>query len=698
MRKYISTLFIMLFLISMIGAAYTATITTQTSVNLKPEEEERQQVDNMTLIVYPDQTIELQMFHEETPAPDNATVDMLFELLKKNETYSGSAEATITPPEEELGPFVNISSPFANISSLNISSLSINGTYVDNKLVSEGAVHFLGGIPIAAYFWLNVSETEKAFRVRLEDTFLPLIMNETTGAPQQFPYEKFVMPPNVFLELIGNLTDMLNTMVENCTVNIVESSTTDGKVFVCVNVTTEADFILGEFSGLTNVTAFFNASNVMQNITINGLWEGQGNAKLQFEVFAKFDNGAPSEATLSILLTDSADRWTFTADGEFTFTNAKFFALTFLDLSLILEGNATEAFTDLSELLIKFVPPEEEPPFEDIIEFESELFEAVSAIEIREFSFQISYANGQFSAECDFEIGGNVDDALAEAKSAWLDFVAEMDPNVTEEVWYQFLDKADIKPEHVKLEMHQSTSTGLTGEIIINRIKTEAVGNATFFRFPLLFEALNDTEYAGTATLKIVGGENETHQVYLHIPEDILEPMEQTDRYAIWNVTKKDFVMAELGEILFESRQVVFPIVVAGQETEIEVVANVSGVTVTNVSYETGYTMLGTTKGLKFVVSGPSGTIATVNITIPKDVVPSGAQLTVYINGKPASDAEIFETETEYIIMVTVHFSEVIIYVDFTTPVERYLFAIIGGVVVLLLIIVAASILLRKKK
>lgn len=687
MRKYVSALFIMLFLISMIGAAYTATITTQTSVNLKPEEE-RQQVDNMTLIVYPDQTIELQMFHEETPAPDNATVDMLFELLKENETYSGSAEATIIPPEEELEPFANV-----------ISSISVNGTYVDNELVSEGAVHFLGGVPIAAiYFWLNVSETEKAFRVRLEDTLLPLIMNETTGAPQQFPYEKFVMPPNVFLELIGNLTDMLNTMVENCTVNIVESSTTDGKVFVCVNVTTEPDFVLGEFSGLTNVTAFFNASNVMQNITINGLWEGQGNAKLQFEVFAKFDNGAPSEATLSILLTDSADRWTLTADGEFTFTNAKFFALTFLDLSLILEGNATEAFTDLSELLIKFIPPEEEPPFEDIIEFESELFEAVSAIEIREFSFQISYANGQFSAECDFEISGNVDDALAEAKNAWLDFIAEMDPNVTEEVWYQFLDKTDIKPGHIKLEMRQSTSTGLTGEIIIKRIKTEAVGNATLFRFPLFFEALNDTEYAGTATLKIVGGENETHQVYLHIPEDIPEPMEQTDRYAIWNMTKKDFVMAELGEILFESRQVVFPIVVAGQETEIEVVANVSGVTVANVSYETSYTMLGTTKGLKFVVSGPSGTIATVNITIPKDVVPSGAQLTVYINGEPAPDAKIFETETEYIIMVTVHFSEVIIYVDFTTPVERYLFAIIGGVVVLLLIIVAASILLRKKK
>ncbi len=688
MRKYVSALFIVLFLISMIGAAYTATITTQTSVNLKPEEEEeRQQVDNMTLIVYPDQTIELQMFHEETPAPDNATVDMLFELLKENETYSGSAEATIIPPEEELEPFANVTS-----------SISVNGTYVDNKLVSEGAVHFLGGVPIAAiYFWLNVSETEKAFRVRLEDTLLPLIINETTGAPQQFPYEKFVMPPNVFLELIGNLTDMLN-MIENCTVNIVENSITDGEVFVCVNVTTEADFVLGEFSGLTNVTAFFNASNVMQNITISGLWEGQGNAKLQFEVFAKFDNGAPSEVTLSILLTDSADKWTFTADGEFTFTNAEFFALTFLDLSLIFEGNATEAFTDLSELLMKFIPPEEEPPFEDIIEFESELFEALSAIEIREFSFQISYANGQFSAECDFEIGGNVDDALAEAKDIWLNFIAEMDPNVTDEIWYQFLDKTDIKPEHIRLEMHQSTSTGLTGEIIISRIETEAIGNATFFRFPLFFEALNDTEYAGTATLKIVGGENETHQVYLHIPEDVPEPMEQTDRYAIWNMTAEDFVMEKFGNILFESRQVVFPIVVAGQETEIEVVANVSGVTVTNVSYETGYTMLGTTKGLKFVVSGPSGTIATVNITISKDVVPPGAQLTVYINGEPVPDAEIFETETEYIIMVTVHFSEVIIYVEFTTPVERYLFAIIGGVIVLLLIIVAASTLLRKKK
>ena len=686
MRKYVSALFITLFLISMIGAAYTATITTQTSVNLKPEEEERQQVDNMTLIVYPDQTIELQMFHEETPAPDNATVDMLFELLKENETYSGSAEATIIPPEEELGPFANIS------------SLSINGTYIDGQLKGTGAIHFLEGIPIATIFIeFNISETKRAFRIELEDSFLPVMMNETTGVPQPFP--PLEMPPEIFLEMIRNITDMLNFEVENCTVEIVENTTAPNKVFAKINVTTNEDFILGEFTGITNVTAFFNASNFIQNITVSGLWKGKGNAKLQFELFTELTNGVPSKATLSILLTDSEDKWTLTTDGEFTFANNPFFALTSLDLEVVFEGNATEAFTDLNRILMRTIPPEEElPPFEDIIEFQSDIFEALSTIEIEKASFQISYANGQFSAECDFEIGGNVDDALAEAKSAWLDFIAEMDPNVTEEVWYQFLDKADIKPEHVKLEMHQSTSTGLTGEIIIKRIKTEAVGNATFFRFPLLFEALNDTEYAGTATLKIVGGENETHQVYLHIPEDILEPMEQTDRYAIWNVTRKDFVMAELGEILFESRQVVFPIVVAGQETEIEVVANVSGVTVVNVSYESGYTMLGATKGLKFVVSGPSGTIATVNITIPKDVVPSGAQLTVYINGEPASDAKIFETETEYIIMVTVHFSEVIIYVDFTTPVERYLFAIIGGVVVLLLIIVAASILLRKKK
>jgi len=162
-------------------------------------------------------------------------------------------------------------------------------------------------------------------------------------------------------------------------------------------------------------------------------------------------------------------------------------------------------------------------------------------------------------------------------------------------------------------------------------------------------------------------------------------------------MTAEDFVMAKLGNILFESRQVVFPIVIAGQETEIEVVANVSGVTVVNVSYETGYTTLGTTKGLKFVVSGPPRTVATVNITIPKDVVPEGAQLTVYV-GDEQVPATIIETETEYIIMVTVHFSEVIIYVEFTTPVERYLFVIIGGVVVLLLIIVGAATLLKKRK
>ena len=686
MRKYVSTLFVILFFVSLISTAYTAKITTQTPVNLKTEEE-GQTNDNLTLIVYPDQTIELQMFHEETPTPDNTTVDMLFELLKQNETYSGSAEATIVPPEEaDLGPFKNIS------------SLSINGTYVDGKLVSEGVIHFLGSIPIAAvYFWLNISETEKSLRVQLEDTLLPLIMNETTGIPEQFPSEVLEMSPDEFLNLIVDFVDMLNTEIDNCTVEIVDEEVEYGKVFACINVTTEEDFIFGEFSGLTNVTAFFNASNVMQNITIVGLWEGHGNSKLQFEFFAKFDNGAPSEVTLSILLNDSGDKWTFRTNGEFTFTNAEFFALTSLDLQLVFQGNETEAFLDLKEFLEKFMPPEEMPPFEDIIELESDILEALSAIEIEEFSFQISYANSQFSTECEFEIGGNMDEALAEAKDTWLDFIAEMDPNVTDEVWYQFLNKTDIKPEHIKLEMHQSTTTGLTGEIIIKRIETETVGNATFFRFPLLFEALNDSEYAGTATLKIVGAENETHQVYLHIPEDVPEPMEQTDRYAIWNMTAEDFVMAKLGNILFESRQVVFPIVIAGQETEIEVVANVSGVTVVNVSYETGYTTLGTTKGLKFVVSGPPRTVATVNITIPKDVVPEGAQLTVYV-GDEQVPATIIETETEYIIMVTVHFSEVIIYVEFTTPVERYLFVIIGGVVVLLLIIVGAATLLKKRK
>jgi len=664
--------------------AYTAKITTQTSVNLKPEDEERQVTDNLTLIVYPDQTVELRMLHDETPAQDNATVNMLFELIKENETYSGSAEATIIPPEDELGPFANIS------------SLSINGTYVDGQLRSTGAIHFLEGIPIAAIFIeFNISETERAFRIELEDSFLPIMMNETTGAPQ--PFQPLEIPPEVFIEMIQNITNMLNFEVENCTVEIVETAITPNKAFAKINVTTNEDFILGEFTGITNVTAFFNASNFIENITISGLWKGKGNAKLQFELFAEFTNGAPSQATLSILLTESADKWTFTTDGEFTFANDPFFALTSLDLRLVFEGNATEAFTDLNKILMRTIPPgEEPPPFEDIIEFQSNIFEALSAIEIEEVSFQISYASGQFSAEGSFKISGNVEEAIAEAKDIFLDFIAEMEPKATEQLGYQFLSKTDIKPEYIRLEVQQSPAR-LIGKIIIKRIKTETVGNATYFRYPLLFEVLNETEYAGTATLKIIGGENETHQVYLHTPEDVPEPMEQTDRYAIWNMTAEDFNMTALGEVMFESRQVVFPIVIAGQETEIEVVANVSGVTIVNVSYETGYTMLGTTKGLKFVVSGPSGTVATVNITIPKDVVPEGAQLTVYV-GDEQVPATIIETETEYIIMVTVHFSEVIIYVEFTTPVERYLFALIGGVVVLLLIIIGAATLLKKKR
>jgi len=682
MKKHVSILFVMLFLISTFVAINGIQTTAGSPINLKPQEEEWQ-TDNLTLIVYPDQTVELRMLHEEAPAPDNATVNMAFEFTKENETYIGSASGTMTPPEDELGPFEPID------------SISINGSYIDGQLRGTGAVHFIEGVPLTTILInFNISQTEQTFRIELEDALLPLPIKNTMQ-----PLPPIAMPPDVFIEFIENVTNMLNFLVENCTVEIVENETTSTMAFAKVSVETEEDFILGEFTGTTNVTAFFNASNYLQNLTIKGLWEGQGNAKLQFEIFAELTNGAPSKVTLDILLTDSADKWALTADGEFTFANKPFFAITAIDFTVSLEGNATEALSDLENILmnaVKLAPPEEEvPPIEEIFEFQRDISKALSAIEIEELSFNFGYANGQLSFDSDFELSGNLDDALAEAKDIWFDFIAEIDPNVTEDMWYQFLDKTNLKPEYIKLEMQQTT-TKLTGIIVLKKIETEVAGNATVFRYPLLFDVLNESEYAGTATLKIVGGENETHQVFLDIPADVPKPIEQTDRYAIWNITG-DFNIAELGKVKFLSIQVVYPIVVGEQEVEIEVVANVTGVTVTDVSYESSFTTLGTSKGFKFVVSGPSGTVAAVNITIPKDAVPSGVQPTVYVNGEPVP-ATIFETETDYIIMITVHFSEVIIYVEFTTPIERYLFAIIGGVVVLLLIIVAASTLLKKKK
>lgn len=678
MRKYVSALFVVLFLISIIGAAYSATITTQAPVNLKPEEEQ-QVTNNMTLIVYPDQAIELRMLHEETPGPENGSIDLSFEFIKENETYSGISDMLIEIPEEELGIFENIS------------SLSFNGSYVDRQLSGMGVISFVPGLPVAEIlFKYNISEERQEYTIEME-SFLPLINGEKMSP--------FQIPPSDFANNITYMIDQFNSnpMMQGCTLEIIESTVTNDSVFVAINVTTEEDFMLGKFTGTTNVSAFFNSgNNYLKNITITGLWEGEGNAKFQFEIFVEFNEGVPSKATVNILLTDSADEWSFTTEGEVTFENDPFFALTSLDIMFVLEGNATEVLSDLNNILMKMFPPEEEtPPIDEIIEFQSDIFEALSAVEIEELSFEFSYANGQISFESSFELSGNLDDALAEAKDIWLDFVAEMDPNVTEELWYQFLGKTDLRPEYIRLEVQQS-SAGITETIILKKIDTEVVGNATVFRYPLLFEALNESEHAETATLKIVGGENKTHRVFLDIPGGIPEPMEQTDRYAIWNITE-DFDMVALGEVKFLSIQVVYPVVVGEQEVEIEVVANVTGVTITNVSYESGFTTLGTTKGLKFTVSGPSGTIATVNITIPKDVVPKGAQLTVYV-GDEQVPATIIETETEYIIMVTVHFSEVIIYVEFTTPVERYLFAIIGGVVVLLLIIIAASTLLKKKK
>ena len=190
MRKYVSALFIVLFLISMVGAAYTATVTTQTSVNLKPEEEEeRQQVDNMTLIVYPDQAIELRMLHEETPGPENGSVDLSFEFVKENETYSGTSDMLIEIPEEELGIFENIS------------SLSFNGSYVDGQLSGMGIISFVTGLPVTTIlFRYNISENRQEYIFEME-SFLPLIISEV-GPQQMVPFK---IPPSDFA---NNITYM----------------------------------------------------------------------------------------------------------------------------------------------------------------------------------------------------------------------------------------------------------------------------------------------------------------------------------------------------------------------------------------------------------------------------------------------------------------------------------------------------------
>jgi len=679
MRKYISILLATILFTSLLSVAYTAEVTTQTPINLKPENQEPQVTDNLTLVVYPDQTIEIRMLHEETPGPENGSADLFFELTKENETYIGTAEAQIVPPEDELGIFANIS------------SLSLNGSYTDGQLRGTGAVHFVSGMPITTIFInYNINETVKEFSFEME-SLLPLLTDPFTGEP--LPMQPFQISPVDFVGNVSAMVEQFSIGLKNCTLQVMENQTTSNSAFIKINVTADENFVFGEFNGIVNITAYFDASFFVENITISGLLEGEGNAQFQFEILLNFTDGVLSSVTVDILLTDSADKWIFAASGEATFINDPYFALTSLDISLTLEGNATEALCDLVGFLTGFGPPPEEGPTpEELVELMDRIFEALTNIEIEEFFFELSYANGEFTFESNFELSGDVDFAFSEVKDAFLDFAVEMDPDVTEEIGFQFLNKTDIKFEHILFEFHSSASK-TTGTIIIDRIETEVVGNATIFRYPLLFNWLNESELEGRATLKIVGGENETHQVFLNIPEGVPEPMEQTDRYAIWNITK-DFHISTLGDVEFISVQVVFPMVIGGQEVEVEVVANVSGVTISNVSYTSSYTTFGTTKGIQFMITGPSGTVATVNITIPKDVVPAGAQLKIYVDGNEVP-AEIIETDTEYIIMIEVHFSEVIVYVEFVTPIERYLFALIGAAVVLL---IAVTLVLTKKE
>ncbi|MHA1582919.1 MAG: hypothetical protein ACTSYM_10580 [Candidatus Baldrarchaeia archaeon] len=672
MRKILSAVFVLMILIAFLAATFSYNQSAYASENLSHKDTEEKTANNVTLIVYPDQTIEIRFLREETPGTENITADISFECSKENETYIGSSDILILPPTEELGIFAYIS------------SLSLNGSYTDNKLIGTGAMHFLSGLPIASILLsYELNETLKKISFEMES---------------QLPISSSPMPPFQMLpeQFVANVTYLIESIsIENCTFEIVNSETTVDTAFIDINVTANENFILGKFSGFINLTANFT-SDFLESVFVDTLLEGEGNAKFQAEISLNFTDGVLTSISFeNAALTDSENKWALTVSGEADFTNDPSFTLTSLSGSLTIEGNITEALSDLVDLLTEFSPSEERVFIpEELIELIDRLSVALSTLEIEELEFELSYANEQFSSESSFEISGDIDYALSEVKDAFLDFISEIELNITEEVWFEFLSNMDIKCQHILLEIDISLDKNIL-EVTIDRMETEVEGTTTAFRYPFIFETLNETGFEGI--LSIVGGENETHIVVLNVPENVPEPMEQTDRYAIWNITE-NFDITLLGNVEFISVQVIFPTVIGGQTVEIGVVANVTGVTITSVSYESSYTAFGMSKGLKFIVSGPSGTAATVNITIPKEIVPSGAPFTIYVDGEKVYDAEIIETETEYIIMVTVHFSEVIIYVEFTTPVERYLFAIIGGVVVLLLIIVAAATLLRKKK
>lgn len=94
----------------------------------------------------------------------------------------------------------------------------------------------------------------------------------------------------------------------------------------------------------------------------------------------------------------------------------------------------------------------------------------------------------------------------------------------------------------------------------------------------------------------------------------------------------------------------------SGQSVEITVTGNISSSEISNMALQEN--PANNQLSLSFALTGPTGTVGSATITIPKSAVPSGyLPPLVYIDGTLATDQSYYSDQNNYYVMFTTHFS-----------------------------------------
>ncbi len=346
-----------------------------------------------------------------------------------------------------------------------------------------------------------------------------------------------------------------------------------------------------------------------------------------------------------------------------------------LSVKLVFDGNLPR-FLSTAGMICSGLPP-------DTCKTVNRIYNETQALLVSsQYTITYTKASGAIIGQGTTILVGDLDARVNHIKSD----ILSLTPPADRKSQWQFLNSTTLTVSGISFQAgfnpqsYQGTFSGLL-------IQPPTVDTSSGFQIPGLF---NQTNFGGV-NFTLVGGSNSTHAIKLIIPSGVPAPNATTVNSVTWynirNLTS--FMQITFQIVIISQHQVSVPL----PSTFPTGVAMFANATITNKAYDS------TNNAISFTVSGPTGGVAIVNITVPKSQVSSINSVTVSIDGVPTS-APYTSDSTNYYLQITVHLSThtVNIALGALPTTGGNLLIVAAGIVVILVVAGGGVLYMRRRR